>query len=535
MRSLALLPLGLLAACSAGGSQAGLCRPPQCAPAESSYAIEVSAPAHSMGLGPIDLADVRFDTDTGGLTMTLPKLVNLSGTVTLAGKALAGTAVAIRPARIVGRPDLTIQAAINPMGRYTLMVPPTVGAEVYEVRFVPSNASITEIAPESLSVAVQTDMTLDFKLSATKQLFVGGTILDVLGMPVKGMQVQALDPTSGHVISTTLNSLSDGGYNLGLSTTWKGTVARLVATPTLDAPAGTPTLTQQITIGPTSATNVNLSIPALPTVAHFSYRVLGISTSGAETAVVGAHCQFVATVSLATNTRMNSLSALYQQSAVTDGDGSLTVDLIPSDASAGNRIYNVTVSPPSNSDFASQKLQIAVGPTGGYGAPVMLAVRPAASGRVIDQRGLPIAGVTVQPGLATVAQLGFASSLADLSKLTTTASETDGRFSLRLDLGQYDLAFIPPASKLLPRHWMNLGPLTSDTDLHDVVLPPGVIVRTQVVDSDGDAVQGAGIQLFIVPAPSCGGEDPACARTPRVLVDTATSSDGSAQMLLPTQ
>jgi len=533
MKPIVFIAAALLAACSAGSQTASVCRAPVCAPAQSAYAIEVSPPARSNVLGWLDQTNIQFDADTGGLVVTLPSLIKLSGTVTIGGTPEAGTVVAKRAARIPGRPDLTAQAALDSAGHYTLTVPPTLGPEVYEVGFVPSSGNQAEVPPEMLTTAAASDTTLNFKLSKQKQTFLAGTVADILGSTVKGMQVQALDATSGRVISTTLNTQADGFYNLALSSTWRGTMARLVATPTSAAPAGTPTLTQQIAVGQTSQSNVNLSIPPLPRVARFSYQVNGKGTSGVDVPVPGVHCQFLATVSAGTNT--SSLTAIYLQSAVSDVDGLVSVDLVPSEASLGNRLYDVTVSPPAGSDFASQKLQIAVGPTGGYGAAVMLPPRPTQSGRVIDQRGLPVAQVTVQPGLATAAQIGFASSLADLSKLTTTITDINGRFALPLDVGQYDLAFIPPASKLLPRLWIDLGTLTSDNDIEAVVLRPGAMVRTSVVDSNGAPVVGAAIQLFIVPAPTCGGNDPTCTRTPRVLVDTATGSDGSAQMLLPTE
>ena len=77
-----------------------------------------------------------INQQSGLFALTLDPQVTLSGTVLLASgtttKSVAATVVAIRPSRIIGRPDVVYQATVNPVdGSYRLVVSQSLNGESY--------------------------------------------------------------------------------------------------------------------------------------------------------------------------------------------------------------------------------------------------------------------------------------------------------------------------------------------------------------------------------------------------------------------
>ena len=78
---------------------------------------------------------------------TLDPQVTLTGTVQVgsgtAAKTVAATVVATRPSRIIGRPDVVYQAAVNPIdGSYTLVVSRSLVGEQYALRVSTTDSSL---------------------------------------------------------------------------------------------------------------------------------------------------------------------------------------------------------------------------------------------------------------------------------------------------------------------------------------------------------------------------------------------------------
>jgi hypothetical protein len=544
----ALLAAGCAANNGASTMGGSYCTPPECSVDGTMFAIEITPPPTATDSARLDVATLVLD-DNGFFSIQLTAPVLITGQVSV-GKAgnvfgLQGSVVASRPSRIPGRPDETFQTMLDTAtGKYELPVTESLPGESYTLRVLPTDAS--EYPPQTFTVMAQAvpgaprmvgfDLVLDDPATLTQ---VNGVVTDPVGKPIPGLQVQALDPTSKQVVSTTTVTDANGSYAVRLSKSVQrlSPLAVLVtAAPTNTAPTGTPMLQLNVDISKAGATNsitADLQSPPLPTPAQFSYRVTGVSRSGAEQPVVGAQLTFVAVVNDMTST---GLAAVFQAQGQSDGDGVVTIDLVPG-VGQTNRMYSVSVSPPSSSEFQAQtNLPLAVGPTptGGYGQTITLDVRPRLSGRVIDQLSKPVMSVTVQPGPATVASALDAKSLADLNNVASTATTTDGRFTLPMDSGKYDVGLLPLATMKLPRRWLSGLTIDQDLDVGDILMPMAALVRGSIVDSNGNLLDKADVQIYAV-SPStalCPNNNPSCLSPPRLAAE-ATTSAGQVQVLLP--
>jgi hypothetical protein len=143
--------------------------------------------------------------------------------------------------------------------------------------------------------------------------------------------------------------------------------------------------------------------------------------------------------------------------------------------------------------------------------------------------------LVVTPGPATVEKSVGQGSLAAAQKLSEVTTDADGRFVLGVDTGTYELGLIPPPMSALARQWIDPVAVTTNTDLGDLAMPVGVMVRAVVVDPSGHPVAGASLKLYTVPASNsaCTGADAACLSPARLRAEGTSGSDGTVPMLLP--
>ena len=94
--------------------------------------------------------------------------------------------VATRPSRIIGRPDVAYQAAVNPIdGSYALVVSQSLAGESYALRVTTTDTSL--VPPKTMSVHADADQEVDVTFESPLTLpEVHGTILDSLQQPVAG-------------------------------------------------------------------------------------------------------------------------------------------------------------------------------------------------------------------------------------------------------------------------------------------------------------------------------------------------------------
>lgn len=552
-RCLACLALVAAAGCHAPKAGASVsCAPPEC-PADTTLQLvaEVEPPSDSPFVRQ-EFGVVGLDAQTGRFALTLDPQVTLKGVVNVAtgvaAQSVPATVVATRASRISGRPDVYYQSTVNPTtGEYALVVPrnlqnPDGSNEQYALRVTVNDASL--VPPKQIMVYAPDSQRVDFIFEDPKTLpELHGAVLDSLGNPVPGMQIQAMvppdpaNPTAPTmVVSTTVTSDGQGAYSLRLVKSPPPTV-RLVAVPTTTATPRLPSLMLDVPTAKLAATGsptVSLHMPALPAAAHVIYKVLGTGTSGALMPVMAASCVFSADVT--DPHASDGTHAIYRATAMTDPLGQAGVDLISTDN--GNRVYAVTVTPDASSSFGATTTMVTVATQGGYGESIMLALRPQLSGRALDPQGHPLRNLQVVPGAATVAAALGPTPFVVTTTPPQTLADVDGRFALRLDRGAWDIGLIPPADSMLPRLWLANTVVQSDVDLGSITVPRGVMVHGLVHDPIGVPLARATVRLYTVAAgnSTCSGADKnQCLAPPRLRAEGSSAADGLVTLILPSQ
>ncbi|HEX8952082.1 MAG TPA: hypothetical protein VF945_09580, partial [Polyangia bacterium] len=228
-------------------------------------------------------------------------------------------------------------------------------------------------------------------------------------------------------------------------------------------------------------------------------------------------------------------TASFRAAAMTDPvSGTVAVDLIPT--ASGNRSYVVTVSPDATQPFATRTTTLNVAPAG-YGGNITLSLRAQLSGRIVDVMSQPLHNVMVLPAVPTLA----AALAPSAYSVTTTPQQanagTDGRFSLRLDEGFWDVGLVPPADAMLPRMWLTQLDLNQDLDVGTVVVPRGVMVRGVVHDPAGAPLAHANVRLYTVASgnAACAPTDQQCLAPPRLRAEGSSGADGVVALILPSQ
>jgi hypothetical protein len=524
-----------------------LCSPPECQTDTALLLVAEVEPSADSPFVKEEFGSITIDQKTGYFGLALDPQVTLTGVVRVSSggqqQALASTVVATRPSRIAGRPDVSFQSTVNPTtGEYRLVLPINKPGEQYRLRATAINSALVPPKEIAVTVTTESDPFVDILFEDPLTLpEVHGAVLDSLQNPIAGMQVQAIDPDTLDVVSTTTITDVKGAYSIRLVANPPSTV-RVVVTPTLAVARVLPTLTLDLatsSLGVAKSVTANMHVPPLPAAVHLIYAVLGISTSGAQTPVGGASCVFVADVSDPKAT--DGVKASYRATATTATDtGNAEVDLIPSDT--GNRVYMVSITPDATSDFATMLTAIEVAPTTSpYGPSISLSLRPQLSGQVVDPSGSPLHGLQVVLGAATVAASVEQTPYLVAAMPSQTLSDADGRFALRTDKGFWDIGLIPPSDTMLPRLWMTSIAIESDLNLSygnaPIKLPRGVMVHGIVKDPDGNPLARANVRLYTVlpdnaNCPS-GADRDSCLAPPRVRAEGSTGSDGTVGVILP--
>jgi len=536
--------LALAAGCTSKPNGARVtCSPPEC-PNDSTLLLvaEVDPPSDSQMVRQ-EFGAVTIDQQNGFFSLALDPQVTLSGTVQVAsgttGKNLAATVVATRPSRIIGRPDVVYQATVDPItGSYSLVVSRNLDNESYTVRVTPTDASL--VPPKTMHVHADADKEVDVAFEAPLTLpELHGTILDSLQQPVAGMQVQATTlataTTPPVVVSTTTVTDAKGAYSIRLLPSPPDKVV-LSATPTMLAADDLPLLSRTVDtskLGPTSSLAASLTVPPLPAPVAVSYNVTGTGTSGAAMPVTAATCVFSADVTDPHAT--DGTTAVHHAASMTDPvTGAVTVTLIP--AATGSRTYVVTVTPDAAQPFATKTTAINVG-AAGYGPDIILSLRAQLSGRVLDADGKPLHNLMVVPAAATLAATLAPTAYSVTATPQQASAGTDGRFSLRVDQGDWDVGLVPPADAMLPRLWLTELNLNQDVDVGTVTLPRGVMVHGEVRDPMGAPLPHANVRIYTVASgnSNCAPTDQQCLAPPRLRAEAASGSDGVVALILPSQ
>ena len=532
-----------------------------CPPARSStwWAIQLwpTDPGDKAGsdphwvLTPQEGQNLSFD-GTGSASLRFRAAAMLSGLVQTAdNRALVRARVqATLPSAIPGQNDYRFdtQTAEKVAGTYSLRIPMPAqpDKQLYRVWVGCDDASQASTYPPMwLEHAIGGDLELPIQLRAASQLAViSGRIANPLGEGVGGMSVQVYDEgnqlVSSSAVSLTASGLTGGTYRVvfdpQLAKNPKANL-RLVVRPG-PMTTGLPSLEAQIAPPMAGMEKVqNFVLPSQRTPVQFMLPVKGLGPSGATQEVAAA--RVVAQVHLEDASTPPGVRVSYTAQADTDAQGIARLMLVPAPTVGGNLTYHITVASPPHTPYASASREIQIGPSEGVLAAVTLPSRPRLIGRLLSAFGEPMSGAQViaQP----IAKDTTATSLLDSAPepmQPQTVTDSDGRFVLRLDPGDYDLDLIP---------MLGTGPRTSldnqrigdgDVDLGEVKLPRMALAKLWVVGPTALPAPQVKVRVLELPntSPRYGlacTDDLPCSQVAKVRAEAFTDSKGRLQLLLP--
>jgi hypothetical protein len=532
-----------------------------CPPARnsSSWAVElwptdtgdkVGADPHWL-LTPQEGQSLTFD-GTGSAMLRFRSASLVSGLVLTAdNRALVRARVqATLPSAIPGQNDYRFdtQTAEKVAGTYSLRIPTPAHPTEQLYRFWVGFDDATQASlypPLWLEHPVTGDLDLPIQLRPASQLAVlSGRIVNPLGEGVGGMSVQVYDEDNQLVSSSAL-SLTAVGTTGG---TYRAVVdpalaknpranLRVVVRPGPTTP-GLPSLEAVLPPPPVGTEKLqNFVLPSQRTPVQFMLPVRGLGPSGATQEVVGA--RVVAQVHLEDATTPLGVRVSYTAQADTDAQGIAKLMLVPAPSGGNNLTYRITVVSPPRTPCASLVREIQVGPSAGLLAAVTLPTRPRLIGRLLSATGEPVSGgaVVAQPIVKTTVSPSPLDSIPEPT-LPQTTTDSDGRFVLRLDPGDYDLDMIPV---------LGTGPRTSldnqrifdaDIDLGEVRLPRLALAKVTVVGPTALPAPQVKVRVLELPDTSprfglaCTADLP-CSRVAKVRAEAFTDSKGRVQFLLP--
>ena len=457
----------------------------------------------------------------GKLNLQLKASVSMQGRVYSSDKpgvTVPASIVAWRTSLIKGRPKVQVGTATSsdtksdlPKAPYVLWLARDLDYTFFVAPKKPYNTLYPPLVVNKIRLTdhIQRDLVLE---GLDRTVAVKGKILDAAGSPLPDQKVLGV---KGRALNASLRvwaSEMDGFYQStpGLSDAKSGEfLFRVPASVTVPATGRVYTLTVEsmpgsIPVPTVSCPNIvlglftgqkaeqdlgKLKLPAFLMPRTYTWFVKG---SDKKTPVVGATVKFYLKFDkLPRSQGFDKCTAFYQQTAITDSSGKVTVLLLPGNSK--NLRYQVTITSPANSRYASQLIkEMEVGATGGVHKDIVLDDRYELKGKVVGPDGKPVVGAVIEAeGIRSV------SPDATVQPATTsTTSDDQGIFSLFADSGNYNLNVRPPQGVALPGFVMRNKKI--DGNLADLLfkIPRGTILSGTVKQPSGKPLGSAKVEVY---------------------------------------
>ena len=143
------------------------------------------------------------------------------------------------------------------------------------------------------------------------------------------------------------------------------------------------------------------------------------------------------------------------------------------------------------------------------------------------------------PAAATLAGSGGpVALLAGARRPSGRPRTSDGRFSVRVDQGLWDVGLVPPADAMLPRLWLGAArPEPGPRPPQRSTVPRGVMVHGVVDDPAGAPLAHADVRIYTVASGNgaCAPTDEECLVPPRLRAESSSGADGVVSVILPSQ
>ncbi len=418
---------------------------------------------------------------------------------------------------------------VQPTGQYARRLPPLRPVQPWMSPDVGETARLPEVlvaypAPCSAS---QTEGCLSA---------IEGIVVDGDDRPLDGYVVVAVETATGNVISSiSITGEDDLGEPAEAGTFSAAMDVRHAAAPESWYFRVTPStaLIEQsgplpsFTVEPLSLFPGEMARIRAPRVDDFVlYEGTVRAATGTERWLEGATLRFVSTDIADITT--NALGG-YTVEATTDASGVFQVNLLPG-------TYDVTVTPSAgaNAELAVLRETVNLSEATGVarGQSFVVPERTAFTGTVETRDGLGMNDAVVVARARSTSEgeslLGAVSTAARSNEVTTDAN---GLFELRLDVGLYDLAVVPPSGSNFPRtvriDQAIGGAETTITDVFELQTPMTLTGRVTVDGAAAPPVTGGRVEAWAVIDDGAGGER-------AVLVGEAViDGEGAYTLLLP--
>lgn len=406
------------------------------------------------------------------------------------------------------------------------------GPTQFDVIVQPTGDAVRELPPRRIHVVADNLLegafevpSLDYPESLVE---IVGDVVDTSGNPLAGLTVQALDPISNTVVSSTattqpLGSENPGRFTIRLAPEASSYVLRIASANTALTPVPTFAVSPDYLIPEDGVVRVQVNSSAA-----FEFRGI-VERELSHMPVPSALVQF----------RMVGGSVedgMFISAPVpTNADGEFSALLVEGD-------YEIVIMPPSDSTDGHDRIGISVVenvhialPSSGLpvimGQVFSLPERAFIEGLITTFDGRPMIGAVVSAS-ALSRLLPTVGPEALLNRSNQTVSAENGGFFLPLDLGAYDLTVKPPPETGFP--WVvrtnftippSLEPTGSDSD--ELMFTAPIPLQGVVRDVFGTPLAGIEVRAF-------GILDDLDAGTRSVQIGrTVSEVDGSYELLLP--
>lgn len=460
---------------------------------------------------PLHLAESRDD-----LTLDVPAPLTVAGLVS-AGEAPIRAEVTFRPiserrgvpAAAVSVTSLKTSAADD--SNFKVRLPPDTR---YSVQILPLGDDSLNYPPAYVEYQTGKDAPR-FAFDYQNLITLEQTLVDTQDTPLHDTWVRLRDASSGRVVSS-------------LARTDQGAFRLVMLAPEGDAPSvlELESTVLQVDLDPSAAWQEVIEVPAtridrsgqapvrvplVPERVRFSGAVERVDLASPE--LPNAELTFVSSFpvpstpgELRDRDWCRSVEAPGEppsftcstRRVVSSGEtGRFTIDLLP-----GN--YEVFVVPPRESDSSVRVttgrfgVSVETQPGGATQGTVSFELNPAAalSGAIMDTDGKPLPNVVVRSvALSLVGTLG---EVAAYNQPSSAATDAQGRYSLALDAGYYDIVVEPPAASGYPLlYFINRAfdpGARQDNDVYFTLQPPVIVSGT--AQSAGEPLAGASIDAF---------------------------------------
>ena len=363
-------------------------------------------------------------------------------------------------------------------------------------------------------------------------VMVRGIIVNADEVPIAGLQVQAVDPMSGTVVSSsTVTDATTGEFTLYLDPAASAWVFRISGG--AERPEYPTLLADPAYFFPDDTGYVRILVPTLTPV-FYTGRVSPVDASSGD-GIPNATLTFRSTDVFDETT---GVLGSFRATATTDPDGRYGVYIVPG-------TYDVIVTPPDEVPtpdregtmpspygvVVEREIEIRLPAMGGdlVGQTFEVPARASVGGQVVTSNGEWVTGATVQ---AIALGRPSAAPAAQYNRSGDATTDATGQFTMRLDFGTYDIAIKPARESgfswlVLPgQSFASTTPIDPTYELAAPVPVSGSVVSP---DDTAPTVAGAEVRAWALIE-----EEDGTTRAVQI-GRTMTREDGTYTLLLPSR